>query len=246
MNKAKVVPQTKEQIEYEEAKKNFRIATAKARLHSGGIDQSKISQQVVDKVIRIFDDMDYVQQDTQQKTQKIQQESEAKIQKLNQDANKKFGEIQKRYQDLMNSLNEDNVGVSQVDIQAQEAVSSGAQARTDLNVGKQAEPEKEEVREKTHEEKVSEIAEILLQSMRGQIVEKVNEIMCSLDEKTSDIVVKGSDNELSSAQTGEVGKVPIEDVGKVASEEGKKIISEEGKKTLPEKEIRQAIYKDIL
>lgn len=33
VNKARVIPQTKEQIEYEEAKKNFRIATAKSRFH---------------------------------------------------------------------------------------------------------------------------------------------------------------------------------------------------------------------
>jgi hypothetical protein len=100
VNKTRI-PQTKEQIEYEEAKKNFRIATAKSRIYSGGVDPSKVSQQTIDKVLRIFDDMDNVQQDTQQRTSRIQQEADAKVQKLNQDANQKFGEIQKKYQDLM-------------------------------------------------------------------------------------------------------------------------------------------------
>lgn len=230
MNKAKIAPQTKEQIEYEEAKKNFRIATAKSRLHSGGIDPSKVSQQAIDKVLRIFDDMDYVQQDTQQKTSKIQQESEAKIQKLNQYTNQKFGEIQKKYQDLVNSLKEVTVSVSQADVQIQEGAQSDTQNQADVNVDIQAEPAKEEVREKTHEEKVSEIADILLHAMRGQIVEKVNEIMCTLDKKASDIVVKGSDKEQTSVPTGEVEKT----------------VPEEPVKAVPEEEIRQAIYKDIL
>jgi hypothetical protein len=239
VNRIKVSPQTKEQIEYEEAKKSFRIATAKARLYSGGIDPSKVSQQVVDKVVRIFDDMDYIGQDTQQKTSNVQRDAEAKIQKINQDANQKYGEIQKKYQDLMNSLKEVTVSVSQVGEQAQVVTQSDAQSGTDATAEIEAETAKEEVREKTHEEKVSEIADILLHAMRGQIVEKANEIMCTLDKKTSDIVAKGTVNELETGvQIGEAEKgVPIEEVEKAAPEEVKKVI--------PEEEIRQAIYKDI-
>jgi hypothetical protein len=243
VNKIKVVPQTKDQIEYEDAKKNFRIATAKARLHSGGIDPSKVSQQVVDKVLRIFDDMDYIQQDTQQKTSKIQQESEAKIQKLNQDANHKFGEVQKKYQELINSLNEVRADVPKVDIQTQVGTQQDEKNVTDVTAEIQTEPAKEEVREKTHEEKVSEITETLLNAfipfMKGPISEKVNEFMCKIDQNTGNIITKGSEIDLQT-------NIPTEDGKTVGTEEeGKVAMTEEGKVVSTE-EIKQAIYKDIL
>lgn len=218
VNKVRV-PQTKEQIEYEEAKKNFRIATAKTRLYSGGVDASKVSQQALDKALRIFDDMENVQQDTQQRTSMIQQEADAKIQKLNQDANKKFGEIQTRYQDLMNSLKGDNkeeaikADIADIEIQAQ----------TDV----QAESAKEEVIERTREDIVGEITEKVLEAfipfMKGPVAEKVNEFMSTIDKKTSDTVVKSSVKEMGK-------NAPTEESGKVVSSE----------------ELRQAIYKDIL
>lgn len=193
MNKAKV-PQTKEQIEYEEAKKNFRIATAKARLYSGGVDPSKVSQQAIDKVMRIFDDMDNVQQDTQQKTSRIQQEAEAKIQRLNQDANQKFGEIQKKFQDLMISLKGDNKEEMVTQIQ-------------DIQV----ESTKEEVVEKTTEDIVAEITEKLLNTlilfMKGPITEKVNEFISTMDKRTEDIMEKRSDKETETNVPMKVGKV---------------------------------------
>lgn len=187
VNKIKVVAPTKEQIEYEDAKKSFRVATAKARLHSAGIDESKISQYVIDKAMRIFDDMDHIQQDTQQKTSKLQQDAEVAIQNVNRDANEKFGDMQKKYQDLINSLKEDKKeDVHQVDIVSQ----------TDEQPVTQTESSKEEVREKTHEEKVAEVTEVLLNSLRGSIVEKVNEIMCVIDKKARETVVKNPDNEI--------------------------------------------------
>ncbi len=200
MNKAKV-PQTKEQIEYEEAKKNFRIATAKSRIYSGGVDPSKVSQQAIDKVLRIFDDMDNVQQDTQQRTSRIQQEAEAKIQKLNQDANQKFGEIQKKYQDLMNSLKGDN---------KEETVQ--AQVQTDVQV----ESAKEEVIERTREDIVAEVTEKLLNTfipfMKGPVAEKVNEFMSTIDKRTNDIVAKNPDKDTGTNS-------PIEESGKISSTE---------------------------
>lgn len=189
VNKIKVAMPTKEQIEYEEAKRDFRVATAKARLHSASIDPSKISKQAVDKVMRIFDDMDHTQQDTQQKTSKLQRDAETAIQKVNQDANLKFNDIQKKYQDLINSLKVDNKeDVSQVG----EVVQSDKQNQ--INVDIYAEPVKEEVREKTHEEKVAEITNILLNHLRDPVSEKVNEIMCMIDKKAEDTVTKGSDS----------------------------------------------------
>jgi hypothetical protein len=200
VNKTRI-PQTKEQIEYEEAKKNFRIATAKTRLYSGGVDPSKVSQQTIDKVLRIFDDMDNVQQDTQQRTSRIQQETDVKVQKINQDANLKFGEIQKKYQDLMNSLKGEN---------KEETIQT--QVQTDI----QPETVKEEIREKTREEIVGEITENLLNSfvpfMKGPITEKVNEFMSTMDKRVNDIVVKCSDDEIGTS-------APVEEPGKVLSSE---------------------------
>lgn len=182
MNKIKVATPTKEQIEYEEAKKHFRIATAKARLLSAGIDQSKISQQVLDKTIRIFDDMDKVQQDTQQKTSKIQRDAEVAIQQINQDANQKYGDIQKRHQDLINSLKGDNKeDISQAEVQVQTQPENVTESSN------------EEVKEITREDKIAQITEIMLHAMRGQITEKVNELMCIIDQKTENIVAQNSD-----------------------------------------------------
>jgi len=213
VNKIKLPAPTKEQMEYEEAKKSFRFATAKARLHSVGIDQSKISQQVIDKAMRIFDEMDHIQQDTQQKTSKLQHDAEAAIQKVNQDASQKFGEIQTRYQDFVNSLNkdkkEDDLGDN---VQTQTDVQLDVQESADIQVEAQPEQVEEEVIEKTHEEKVSEITDILLHAMRGQISEKVNEIMCIVDKKIDDTAVKtGENQEVTNIQKTELGPVgPVE------------------------------------
>ena len=192
VNTIKVATPTKEQIEYEEAKKNFRIATAKARLLSVGIDQSKISQQSLDKIIRIFDDMDRVQQDTQQKTSKVQQDAEVAIQKINQDANKKYSDIQKRHQDLINSLKGDKKeDESQAEMQVQTQPENVTESSN------------EEVKEITREDKIAQITEIMLHAMRGQITEKVNELMCVIDQKTENIITQNSDvkEEISQYQT---------------------------------------------
>ena len=191
VNKIKVATPTKEQMEYEDAKKDFRVATAKARLHSVGIDPSKVSKQVIDKVVRIFDDMDRVQQDTQQRTSKLQQDAEMAIQKVNQDANKKFGEIQKKYQDIITSLKEDKKEVVPGESSQPEV---GVQEKAEIQAEPSVEEAKEEVREKTHEEKVAEITEILLRSVRGTVTEKVNEIMCKINEKASETVTKNPES----------------------------------------------------
>ncbi len=186
VNKLKVAMPTKEQIEYEDAKKDFRIATAKARLHSAGIDPSKISKQAIDNVMRIFDDMDHVQQDTQQKTSKLQRDTDIAVQKVNQDANQKFNDLQKRYQDLITSLKGDK---------KEELPQVGEVVVVDRQEDViQAESTKEEVREKTYEEKVAEITNILLNHLRDPVSQKVNEIMCMIDKKADETVIKESDN----------------------------------------------------
>ncbi len=184
-NKMRVVQPTKEQIEYEDARKNFRVATTKARLSSAGIDPLKISRQVVDKATKIFDDMDHVQQSTQQKTSKIKQDAETEIQKINQEANQKFGELQKKYQDLIISIKNDN---------KEKIVEADVNVQTDEWPEVKAVQTSEEVREKTHEEKVFEITNTVLMAVRDSISEKVNEILITVDKKVNETVVKDEDN----------------------------------------------------
>lgn len=167
---------TPEQLEYDELTKKMRLTTAKLRIAQEGIDVSSISQQNMDKIMRIFDDMEHIQRDTQQKTSKIQQDANIQTQKVNQETGKKFGDIQKRYQDLIKSLKE---GHSQ-DIKEE-------QIAQDVVV----QPVVEEVREKTHEEKVSEITDVVLRSMRDSVYKRVDEIMKTVDTRAEVTIGRG-------------------------------------------------------
>ena len=175
VNRIKVAATTEEQIEYDESMKNFRIATAKIRLHQNGINSSEMSQQVIDKTMRIFDDMDHIQKDAQQKTSKIQHDKEVEIQKISQDANKKYMEIQGKFQDLINSLKEDKKdNIPGDNSQVQDIVQANVET------------------EKSHEEKVNEITDIVLKYMENSIKEKVSEIMSEVDKKAEDIIANDS------------------------------------------------------
>lgn len=169
---------TPEQLEYDELTKKMRIATAKLRISQEGVDVSSISQQNMDKIMRIFDDMEHIQRDVQQKTSKIQQDANIQTQKVNQEAGKKFGDIQKRYQDLIKSLKE---GHSQ-EIKEEQVVQETM-----------AQPIVEEVREKTHEEKVSEITDVVLRSMRDSVYKRVDEIMKTVDTRAEVTIGRGVD-----------------------------------------------------
>ncbi len=237
VSKTKVAQQTQEQIEYEGAKKNFRIATAKARLYSEGIDQSKMSQQIIDKVMRIFDDIDRTNEDKQRKTLEVQQDTEAKIQKINRDASGKFDDMQKRYQDLVNSLKSVTTDVPQSDEHVSIGTEADPQSGADVTPQIKTEQTQEEVREKTREDKISEITDILLGVVREEIFEKANEIMCTLDKKASDIIVKSLGNE----QTNVVTEEPAE----IVSVEEKVVRAGEMNKTVSDEKIRKTIYKDI-
>ncbi len=179
MNKQNVRPMpTPEQLEYEELTKKMRLTTAKLRIAQEGIDVSSISQQNMDKIMRIFDDMEHIQRDNQQKTSKIQQDANIQTQKLNQETNKKFGDTQKRYQDLIKSLKEGHPQEIKEEQIAQEVV---------------AQPIVEEVREKTHEEKVSEITDIVLRAMRDSVYKRVDEIMKTIDTRAEVTIGRGVD-----------------------------------------------------
>lgn len=191
MNKIKVATPTQEQIEFVEAEKTYRIATAKARLISAGIEPSKISKQAIDKMMRIFDETDRIQKENQlsiselqMKIRKAQQEGDMAIHLANQEAQQKFNEIQKRFQDMLNSLKEDKKGdISTTDVQTQEETIV------------QSEQLKEEIRERTREELVAEVTEKILEAftpfMKGPIAEKVNEFMSTINKKTIDVVAQG-------------------------------------------------------
>lgn len=167
---------TPEQIEYEELNKKMRLTTAKLRIVQEGVDVSSISQQKLDMVMRVFDDMEQIQRDTQQKTSKIQQDANAQVQKVNQDAGKKFADIQKKYQDLIKSLKEYHPQEIKEEQIIQEV---------------KAEPVIEEVREKTHEEKVYEITDIVLKAMRDSVSKRVDEILRTIDMKAEVTIGKG-------------------------------------------------------
>jgi hypothetical protein len=167
--------QTPEQLEYDELTKKMRLTTAKLRIAQEGIDVSSISQQSMDKIIRIFDEMEHIQKDNQQKTSKIQQDGNIQTQKVNQETGKKFGDAQKRYQDLIKSLKEGHpqeIKEEQVDQEI-------------------AQPIVEKVREKTREERVSEITDIVLRSMRDSVYKRVDEIMKTIDMRTEVTIGRG-------------------------------------------------------
>ena len=148
MNKQNVRPTpTPEQLEYEELTKKMRLSTAKLRIAQEGIDVSSISQQNMDKIMRIFDDMEHIQRDSQQKTSKIQQDANIQTQKINQEIGKKFGDVQKRYQDLIKSLKEGHPQEIKEEQEEEQVVQHEVvQPIEEVIV--------EEVREKTHEENV--------------------------------------------------------------------------------------------
>ena len=180
MNKQNRPMPTPEQLEYEELTKKMRLTTAKLRIAQEGIDVSSISQQNMDKIMRIFDDMEYIQRDSQQKTSKIQQDANIQTQKVNQEIGKKFGDVQKRYQDLIKSLKE---GHHQEIKEEQVVHHEVAQPIEEVIV--------EEVREKTHEENVSQITDVVLRAMRDSVYKRVDEIMKTVNTRAEVTVERG-------------------------------------------------------
>ncbi len=166
---------TPEQLEYEELTRKMRLTTAKLRIAQEGIDISSLSQQNMDKIMRIFDDMEHIQRDNQQKTSKIQQDANIQTQKANQETGKKFGDVQKKYQDLIKSLKDDRPQ-EQSPEQMQDIIEQ---------------PVVEEAREKTHEEKVSEITDVVLRTMRDSVYKRVDEIMNTIDTRAEITIGRG-------------------------------------------------------
>jgi len=95
---------TKEQIEYNDALRNLKYVTARLRLSQEGINTDNISQQKLETVIKLFDEMDSIQRDFNVEMQTIQQEVDNKTREFQANANKKFGDAQNRYKELINSM----------------------------------------------------------------------------------------------------------------------------------------------
>jgi hypothetical protein len=166
---------TSEQLEYEELTKKMRLTTAKLRIAQEGVNVSSLSQQDMDKIMRIFDEMEHLQRDNQQKTSKIQQDANIQTQKVNQETGKRFGDVQKRYQDLIKSLKEGHPQETKEEQVVQDV----------------AQPVVEEVREKTHEEKVSQITDVVLMAMRDSVYKRVDEIMKTIDTRAEVTIGRG-------------------------------------------------------
>lgn len=95
---------TKEQIEYNDALKNFKYVTVRLRLSQEGINTDNISKQKLENVIKLFDEMDLIQRDFNVDVQTIQQEAENKMKELQTNANKKYEDAQNRYKELIDSI----------------------------------------------------------------------------------------------------------------------------------------------
>ena len=227
---------TPEQLEYEELTKKMRLATAKLRIAQEGIDISSISQQKLDMIMRIFDDMEHIQRDSQQKASKIQQDANIQTQKVNQETGKKFGDIQKKYQDLIKSLKEGHPEVMQ---KIQEEQSSIIQ------------PIVEEVREKTHEEKVSEITDVVLRAMRDSVYKRVDEIMKTVDTRAEVTIGRGvnTSHEVIEELVDHTKQMTVESamIGPEEKPDNKDIptITPEMTKKTEEEIVKRGEYKDI-
>lgn len=237
MNKQTIrMTPTPEQLEYEELTKKMRLTTAKLRIAQEGIDISSLSQQDMDKIMRIFDDMEHIQRDNQQKTSKIQQDANIQTQKLNQETGKKFGDVQKKYQDLIKSLKEGHPQEQLPEQAAQDVVTQ---------------PVVEEVREKTHEEKVSEITDVVLRAMRDSVYKRVDEIMKTVDTRAEVTIGRGvnASQEVIEELVDHTKQMTVESamIGPEEKPDNKDIptITPEMTKKTEEEIVKRGEYKDI-
>jgi len=106
---------TKEQIAYEEALKDLKHVTAILKISQEGIDTGNISKDKLDVAIKLFDEMDILQRDFNIEAQKVQQDANNKMRLLQEDGNKKFGDVQKRYRELIDSIKNNTIDGGKVD-----------------------------------------------------------------------------------------------------------------------------------
>jgi hypothetical protein len=122
---------TKEQVVYDEALKNMRQITARLKISQEGVNMESISDEKLTIASKLFDEMDIIQRDFNIEAQKIQQDVNNRMRILQEGANKKFGEVQNRYRELINSIKgTDTVGQEECSAQA-----------CDINMSKEKEEE---------------------------------------------------------------------------------------------------------
>jgi hypothetical protein len=110
---------TKEQVAYDEALKNMRQITAKLKISQEGVNTDNISQEKLEIATKLFDEMDTIQRDFNIEAQKIQQDVNNRMRTLQEGANKKFGDVQNKYKELVNSMKGiDTVGQEECSAQA--------------------------------------------------------------------------------------------------------------------------------
>ncbi len=102
---------TKEQVAYEEALKSMRDATARLKISQQGIIIDNISHEKLEIATELFEEMDMIQREFNVESQKIQHDVNSRMMILQDGANKKFGDVQKRYRELISSMK----GISNVD-----------------------------------------------------------------------------------------------------------------------------------
>lgn len=191
-NKTVNVPNTimkKEQQDYEEAQKNLRIITAKLRLaQQYGIDTTKLSQQKLDRFLRLFDEMEKVSTDARNKTSEIQREGNVEIQKVNQKASEKYTQIAKDIDNLVKSVKESQHIIGVAEQQAEQQLSQDSQVSPIQMVEK---------KDETIEEKAARLADLMLGKSKEKLIEEIVEVLKKAQDigKTADAIADITTNQ---------------------------------------------------
>ena len=79
------------------ATRTMRQKTVQQRLVEQGVDLNKLSQQDFDLVLRLFDEGDKINGDTNKRIQEVQRNAEAEIQRLSQESNQKMTPLTQQF-----------------------------------------------------------------------------------------------------------------------------------------------------
>lgn len=98
---------TKEQIDYDEAIKNMKYVSAKLRISQEGIDTKNVSQEELETVTKLFDEMEMIQRNFNILAQKIQQDFNNKMREFQEDTSRRLTHVNGRYRGLITSMKSD-------------------------------------------------------------------------------------------------------------------------------------------
>lgn len=205
----------KEQQDYEEAQKNLRVITAKLRLaQQYGIDTTKLSQQKLDRFLRLFDEMEKVSTDARNKTSEIQREGNVEIQKVNQKMSEKYTQIAKDIDNLVKSVKESRHITGVTEQQAEQQLSQDSQVSPIQMVEK---------KDETIEEKAARLADLMLGKSKERLTEEIIEVLKKAQDigKTADAIADITTNQGIKNSEDVIKKVEIIENIKV---EAKKVV----------------------